>query len=314
MRQRNKAIAFLLIVLGISSSTVSAQTDTNQILQNSEARVDQTNQINLQLVDIPAGTFKMGSPEYEINRTSEETQFKVTLSAFRMSKCEITNEQFAAFLNEKNISGDGIYAAGSYPKEVLICASSGRFDWGLHYREGKWVPVIGCEKNPVINVTWYGAMEFAAYVGGTLPTEAQWEYACRAGTKTPFNSGNNLGNNNANYDWTHPYNSDVNTVIKSPGKTLPVGSFPANAYGLCDMHGNVWEWTKDLYGKYPTKAQVDYSGPAQGETISGMGPLRILRGGSWNNYAFWCRSASRRINPSTYNANILGFRVVLTSK
>lgn len=299
----NKLVALLIIAFGISSSTVRAQI--------SQATGIQAGQIDLQLVDIPAGTFVMGSQGWEINRDPQETLFKVTLSAYRMSKCEITNEQYATFLNAMNIGSDGIYAGGSYPKEVLICASNGRFDWGLHVVDGKWVPVSGCEKNPVINVSWYGAMEFATYVGGTLPTEAQWEYACRAGTRTPFNTGQKLSYNDANFDWTHPYNSPVNMLMTSPGKTLPVGSFPANAYGLCDMHGNVWEWTKDLYGKYPKEAQIDYSGP---DESPGMGQMHIFRGGSWNNYAFWCRSASRRINESTYNANILGFRVAVASK
>lgn len=300
MTQINKVKALLILAFGISCIAVGARTNTKQL--------------NLQLVDIPRGTFKMGSPVWEYRRDPDETQFNVRISAFRMTKYEITNEQYAVFLNDKKISDDGIYAAGSYPKDELIYASSGKFDWGLHFTEGKWVPVEGFEKNPVINVSWYGAMEFAAYVGGTVPTEAQWEYACRAGTKTPFNTGNFMGNREANYDWTHPYNSDVNMELKSPGRTLPVGSFPANAFGLCDIHGNVWEWTKDFHARYPTDDQVNYSGPEEVNVMPGRELLHTMRGGCWNNYAFYCRSASRRINTADYKANVLGFRVVFNAK
>jgi hypothetical protein len=146
-------------------------------------------QLKIELASIPAGTFTMGSPTNEPNRDSDETQFQVTLSAFRMSKYEITNAQYAAFLNAKNIGSDGKYAAGAYPTQPLIYASSGSYNWGLNYTGGQWAPVAGYENHPVINVTWYGATEFATYVGGALPTEAQWEYAARGGTTTAFHTG-----------------------------------------------------------------------------------------------------------------------------
>jgi formylglycine-generating enzyme required for sulfatase activity len=254
---------------------------------------------------IPAGTFTMGSPITEVNRNTDETQYQVTLSAFRMSKYEITNAQYAAFLNAKSIGSTGIWAtAPVYNTQVLIYASSGSYDWGLHYSGSQWVPVAGYENAPVINVTWYGATEYATYIGGTLPTEAQWEYACRAGTTTPFNTGALLTNLQANYNWASPYVDGTNTVTTYPGKTQTVGTYAANAYGLSDMHGNVFEWCADWYGTYPTSAQTNPTGATTGS-------YRVRRGGGWDYGAQACRSAFREIAYPDNISNGLGFRVVL---
>ena len=257
----------------------------------------------VETVNIPAGTFTMGSPTSEVSRDNDETQHEVTLSAFRMSKYEITNAQYAAFLNAKGIGSDGKYAAGAYPTQALIYASSGSYDWGLHYTNNQWIPVAGYENHPVINVTWYGATEYATYVDGSLPTEAQWEYACRAGSTTPFNTGSCLTNLQANYRWDNPYSTCTNSVTTYPGKTQPVGSYSPNAYGLYDMHGNVWEWCSDWYGTYPTDAQTNPTGPATGS-------YRVYRGGSWLYDAQFCRSAVRS-NSTAYDYEYyIGFRVV----
>ncbi len=252
---------------------------------------------------IPAGTFTMGSPGSEVNRYSDEAQYQVTLSAFRMSKYEITNTQYAAFLNAKSIGSNGLYAAGAYPTQALIYASSDSYDFGLHYSGSQWVPATGYENAPVINVTWYGATEYATYIGGTLPTEAQWEYACRAGTTTPFNTGAFLTNLQANYNWAYPYNGGTNTVTTYPGKTQTVGTYAANAYGLYDMHGNVWEWCSDWYGTYPTAAQTNPTGATTGS-------YRVIRGGSWDSDARYCRSAFRNSSDPSDSYSFIGFRVV----
>ena len=328
MKSINKIVLALLFTFTFSLFTVAAQNDTMYIMKagavvgkyNVNTQVDSiifykptstpVNPVSLQMVNIPGGTFTMGSPTNEPGRVSRETQFQVTLSAFRMSKYEITNAQYAAFLNAKSIGSDGKYAAGAYPTERLIYASSGSRNWGLNYTGGKWVPVSGYENHPVIDVTWYGATEFATYAGGTLPTEAQWEYACRAGTSTPFNTGNFLTNLQANYNWAYPYNGGANTVTTYPGKTQAVGSYPANAWGLHDMHGNVWEWCSDWYDAYPTTAQTNPTGAATGS-------YRVIRGGSWYFFAPGCRSAYRDRtypdtgNPDTGSTGLMGFRVVL---
>jgi len=255
---------------------------------------------NISTVNIPEGTYIMGSPVTEPFRKSDETQYQVTLSAFRMSVFETTNAQYADFLNAERIGNDGKYAAGAYPTQALIAGTS---SWGLTYSGSQWVPEVGYENNPVINVTWYGATEFATYVGGTLPTEAQWEYACRAATTTPFNTGTCLSNIQANYDWAYPYSTCTNTYTTLPGKTQAVGTYPPNTYGLFDMHGNVWEWCSDWYGAYPTTAQANPTGAATGSR-------RIFRGGSWGHSTQSCRSAYRYdLNPSSYT-NSGGFRVV----
>ena len=317
-----KPIFKAIICILFSVSLLQAQTDTMYVMKagiviNKQsiklADVDSIvfykpiipiNPLTIQTALIPAGMFIMGSPETEVNHEDNETQHAVTLSAFRMSKYEITNTQYAAFLNVKSIGSNGLYAAGAYPTEALIYASSGSYDWGLHYTSGQWVPVAGYENNPVINVTWYGATEFAAYAGGSLPTEAQWEYACRAGTTTPFNTGNFLTNLQANYYWASPYNGGTNTATTYPGKTQAVGTYAANAWGLYDMHGNVWEWCSDWYGTYPTTAQTNPTGAATGSP-------RVIRGGGWTNDAQNCRSAFRnRFDPYYYYRSI-GFRVVL---
>ena len=263
-----------------------------------------SNPLNLTLVNIPAGTFTMGSPSGETGCMLDETQYQVTLSAFRMSKSEITNTEYAAFLNAKSIGSNGLYAAGAFPTEALIYSSASPYDFGLHYTAGQWVPVVGYETHPVIFVTWYGSTEFATYAGGTLATEAQWEYACRGNTTTPFNTGACLSDAQANYYWADPYNTCTNTNTSFPATTQTVGSYTANAYGLQDMHGNVWEWCSDWYGTYPTAAQTNPTGASTGSN-------RLIRGGGWNNAATACRSAYRDDGTPTYYFYNLGFRIVL---
>ncbi len=223
-----------------------------------------------------------------------------------MSKYEITNAQYAAFLNGNGIGRNGIWASAPvYNTQPLIFDTSGSYyDWGLHYTNSKWVPVAGYENAPVIYVTWYGAAEFAKYVGGSLPTEAQWEYACRAGTTTPFNTGNFLTNLQSNYWWGEPYNGGTNTVTIPIRKPQPVGTYAANAWGLYDLHGNVWEWCNDWSGSYPKTAQTNPTGAASGTS-------RVIRGGSWMTGARYCRSAfSFGYAPNYYGDENIGVRVV----
>jgi formylglycine-generating enzyme required for sulfatase activity len=190
-----------------------------------------------------------------------------------MSKYEITFEQYDAF-----------------------CAATGRrkpsdYGWGRGNR-------------PVINVDWNDATAFAEWMGCRLPTEAEWEYACRAGTETPFNVGDCLSTFMANYDGNNPYHScPSGTYLEM---TNEVGSYSPNAWGLYDMHGNVYEWCSDWYGDYSSSAQTNPEGPSSGS-------YRVLRGGGWRFHGRYCRSAYRYYGePSTRYYN-LGFRLVVPS-
>lgn len=224
----------------------------------------------IEWVSIPAGSFIMGSPETEPGRDPDEIPHEVTLKAFKISRFEITFEQYD-----------------------LFCESTGRQKpddegWGRGNR-------------PVINVSWIDANEFARWTGCRLPTEAEWEYACRAGTTTAFNTGDDITTLLANFNGNYP----VSIIVKGEyeGKTLPVGSYPPNSWGLYDMHGNVWEWCKDWYGEYKTGPQSNPKGPSSGSFI-------VRRGGSWYGSEKYCRSANRNFSDPAHSYNFIGFRVV----
>jgi formylglycine-generating enzyme required for sulfatase activity len=224
----------------------------------------------IEWVEIPAGTFTMGSPAGEVGRGLDETQHQVTLSAFKMSKHAVTFEQYDRF-----------------------CDATGRTKpddkgWGRGDR-------------PVINISWHDAVAFAEWMGCRLPTEAEWEYACRAGTETPFNTGENITTSQANYDGNYPYNGNAKGEDRQ--QTVPVGQFAPNAWGLYNMHGNVWEWCGDWYGDYSTDVQTNPKGASSGSE-------RVCRGGSWNLYALFCRSAYRHSRSPDYRNDYVGFRVV----
>ena len=165
---------------------------------------------------------------------------------------------------------------------------------------------------PVEIVSWNNCQEFVAKLNNlgfapsglrfALPTEAQWEYACRADTTTPFFWGDSLNGDQANCNGNYPYGTNVKG--KYLRKTSPVGSYSANPWGLFDMHGNVWEWCADWRGAYPTGAVTDPRGPADGS-------YRVLRGGCWYRNARLCRSAFRYFYDVVYRYYYFGFRLSL---
>ena len=253
--------------------------------------------LNIETSLIPAGTFTMGSPLTEPQRGTDEVQHQVTLSAFRMSKFETSNAQFAAFLNAKSIGSDGLYALGAYPTQVLIYENT------LNWTGSQWQPDAGKENFPVVNLTWYGATEFAAYAGGRLPTEAEWEYACRGNTTSAFSTGACLNETQANFRWDLPLTGCSNTNNAFLNQTEAVNSYSPNAYGLFNMHGNVSEWCSDWYGTFTATSQINPTGAPTGAD-------HVLRGGSFDNDAQGCRSAYRLSYTPDNNGNSLGFRLV----
>lgn len=275
----------------------------------------------IEKVFVPAGTFMMGSPENEAGRSVNELQHRVTLTrGFYMSKYEITNAQYAEFLNTVGVDYSGKWKNGLYPNERLILSSKGSSeDWGVQYEMNKWKPAPGYENHPVILVTWYGALEYARWMGGTLPTEAQWEYACRGGQteSLPFGigSGRKLTGEIANIIAMRPYDLDHDPAgdyrddsQKSFNKdmTSPVGSYAPNGYGLYDMHGNVWEWCLDQWDGYSN----NYMSLPSVDPVSDVGSNRIYRGGAWFAKGEACRSAYRVSGTPNFFGIAVGFRVV----
>lgn len=274
-------------------------------------------------VKIPAGTFLMGSPTTEPNRyDDDETQHSVTLTkAFYMSRYEVTNSQYAAFLNAAGIGDDGqgevTYSKDGNPPTTENQTFITTHDWGVKHDGGRWVAQSGYENHPVIYVTWYGAKAFADYYGYSLPTEAQWEYACRGGqtSSLPFGigDGTKLIAGMANYYVRNSYDlergghftDDTNHDTYYQGKTTAVGTYPyANGYGLYDMHGNVTEWCLDQWDGR------DYGAESVTDPVGTVGSYRVLRGGGWYNDAQRCRSAYRGIDYPDYAGYYVGFRVV----
>jgi len=228
------------------------------------------------MVYIPAGRFLMGSPENEEGRFDNERQHEVVIEQpFYIGQFAVTFEDYDLFCEQSSV----------------------KKGWFLKSNEAKVKPSDkgwGRGQRPVINVTWFEAMAYCEWLSSqtgqhyVLPTEAHWEYACRAGTQTSFSCGEMMSTALANYNSQH-------------GKTLPVGSFPANPWGLYDMHGNVWEWTASEYEK-------DYLFSMQ-YADKNSDALRVLRGGSWNFNLHALRSATRDYDTPDNRYDNLGFRL-----
>ncbi len=224
---------------------------------------------------IAPGRFLMGSPEEEPKRERNETQHEVTLT-------------------------EGYWLGDTACPQAL---------WKVVMGENpSWFSdVPGSAEHPVETVSWEDCVIFLERINSEvpglelrLPTEAEWEYACRAGTRTPFNVGATITTEQANYDGNYPYAGGPEGERRA--KTMPVKSFEPNAWGLWQMHGNVWEWCWDWHGAYEEGPAVDPRGPEEGE-------YRVLRGGSWNFGARDLRSANRGGYEPGLRSEFKGFRV-----
>jgi formylglycine-generating enzyme required for sulfatase activity len=240
------------------------------------------------MVRINGGTFQMGSPVNEVDRESNEVQHSVTLSSFYMGKYLVTQKEYQEVMGT-NPSG---FKEDYLPVDSVSWFDAVEYCNRLSQREGL-TPTYTVNGE---NVTWNRNAN-----GYRLPTEAEWEYACRAGTATPFSTGNNITTNQANYNGNYPYNKNTKGTYRE--KTTTVGSFSPNPWGFYDMHGNVFEWCWDWYGSYASGSQTNPSGP-----VSGVD--RVVRSGGWYSRGQDLRSAYRFNNIPSSKYNFFGFRLV----
>jgi formylglycine-generating enzyme required for sulfatase activity len=249
----------------------------------------------------PPGTFQMGSPKVEERRYDNETQHRVTLTkGFYLGVHEVTQAQWQAVMgrNPSRFKGDAL------PVEKVSWFDCVEFCIKLSQRQGRkpCYRLTNVERDDEGSIK---AADMEVLAGGTgyrLPTEAEWEYACRAGTKTPFHFGDTISTDQANYNGNETYGKGKTGEYRK--KTTPVGSFAANDWGLFDMHGNVDEWCQDWYGKYLFE---DIKDPQDDE----KGAARVLRGGSWFTYPWGCRSAYRTRYAPAFRYDYVGCRLVL---
>ena len=248
---------------------------------------------NLEMIFCPPGTFTMGSPTTEADRGLDETQHQVTLTnGFYLGKYEVTQAQY----------------------ETVMTGNSE----GLNAKPSKWP---NNNDRPVERVSWNDIQVFLSRLNDmeqtagrlpagwkyVLPTEAQWEYACRAGNTTAYSWGNDINSTLANYNWDGGAHSGSDFK-----QTCDVGMYDPNSWGFFDMHGNVWEWVHDWKADYPGRAEINPEGPASGSS-------RVLRGGSWFSGGTNLRSAERnsqtpdRHNPPLHGHDFTGFRLAFQS-
>ena len=247
--------------------------------------------VSLEMIWVEPGTFTMGSPETEASRRPDETQHEVTLTkGFYLGKYEVTQAQYEAVMTGNTA--------------------------GLNPVPGRW---SNFPNRPVQMVSYHDIQVFLSELNRqqltslpigwdyALPTESQWEYACRAGTKTAYSWGNEINSTRANYNWSG--SSAAGDDYQHP---LDVGQYDPNPWGFYDMHGNVWEWVADWYDLYPTENPlIDPTGPSEG-VPNYWGTNRVWRGGSWSTGYDYTRSARRgsQFGPST-RIDSLGFRLSL---
>ena len=273
---------FITVTIDAQGDEISSYQKQTQCLVE-----DLGNGVMLEMVVIPGGEFLMGSSESEGKQyTNERPQHLVTVKPFLMSKTPITQAQW----------------------REIACLK-----YEVHQKLKLRPSNLGGKKHPVTKVSWYDAIEFCDRLSQKtgheyrLPSEAEWEYACRAGTTTPFHFGETITSNLANYDPSRTYGSKTKGIYLK--KTTPVGDFKiANKFGLCDLHGNVWEWCLDFWHESYENAPTDgnkWLGNSENST-------RVMRGGSYLNDPFMCRSSSRFYKKANETFQHVGFRIICT--
>jgi formylglycine-generating enzyme required for sulfatase activity len=245
--------------------------------------------IFLDFVKIEGGFFIMGSPASEVSRHKDEAQHQVMVGSFYMGKNEVTQREYEQVMR----TNPSRFHGASLPVEQVSW-----FD-AITYCNTRSI-IEGLTPAYVIRETeilWDHNAD-----GYRLPTEAEWEYACRAGTRAAFNIGNNITPYQANFDGNYPYNKQFKGRYRA--MTTTVRSFAPNDWGLYDMHGNVYEWCWDQYKPYDDSPTLDGSLASPG----------ILRGGSWTSEARFLRSANRAFLDHAAKTDYVGFRVVRSAQ
>ncbi len=295
--QKKKIIALLVFILLIAIiggvTYFMLNRDDNKKVNAPVTKADDD------LILIKGGKFTMGSPESENWRSEDEVQHEVTVSDFYISQYEVTQEEYENIMNEN----PSTFKGNNLPVENITWYQAIEYCNKLSKSKGL-TPVYTIDGD---KVSWDRSAN-----GYRLPTEAEWEYAARAGTTTPFNTENSISAEESNYYGHYPYEIEENYFSQNnldtkPGEyrqtTVEVGSFNPNNWGLYDMHGNVEEWVFDYYGAYDLENTINPTGPTSGT-------LRVSRGGGWNDFAKHLRSAYRvSAVPSQGKYNI-GFRIV----
>ena len=282
----------------------------------SQAFVERIDGLELTMLKIPAGSFLMGSPEGEHGRIDAEgPQHRVEIGEFLMGQTPITQAQWRVVAGWQPPDGE------SWGRELKPNPSY--FQVGDEQKGGNARLLAGelnTDQRPVEQVSWEDAIEFCKRLSKCtgqnygLPSEAQWEYACRAGSAIPFHFGETISPELANYDGTSTYGDGPKGKYRK--QTTPVGMFPANAWGLKDMHGNVWEWCLDQW--HPSYEGAPNDGSAWVDADIKRADVkkddrfisRLLRGGSWSSFPGSCRSACRDLHQPGFVNYVVGLRVV----
>ena len=242
---------------------------------------EHTEKLGIEFIDAPGGHFEMGDV-WDDGVDDEKPVHTVTLLDFKISKYEITNNQYCAFLNAKGNRKEGGVTW------IDLESESCQIEKHIY----RFVPKNDFGDHPVVAVSWYGAKAFAEWVGGRLPTEAEWEYAARS-----------CGRQDRKYPWGNEFGQSKVNSGNDIGRTMPVGSYPSNDLGLHDMAGNVWEWCQDRYDVYKVGKFINPT-----STKSGNGC--VVRGGSFLNDDWNVRCTIRlELSPSSRDSDV-GFRIV----
>lgn len=300
MNKKVVALIIAIIIVGVISGLIYVMNKQDEN-GNETNNLGSTNNAELtnDLILINGGTYLMGSPETEMQRETDEVQHEVKVSDFYIGRYEVTQKEYEEVMgdNPSNFEGENL------PVENITWYEAIEYCNKLSEKEGL-TPVYTIDGE---NVSWDRSAN-----GYRLPTEAEWEYAARAGITTPFNTENSISDEEANYYGHYPYGIEENYFTQEnletePGQyrqtTVEVDSFSPNKWGLYNIHGNVAEWCFDHYGAYDLENTDNPSGPT-------TGTLRVNRGGGWNDYAKHLRCAYRASTTPDQKMSNIGFRVV----